>query len=128
MEKFDFGQEAQSIIVSSLRLLPFVEQVKETGKWSSEDRRGIDCFVKFLGDRNVYAVDITVATDQSVLQYKYHLAGYTGRLVLEVSGKVCEAALEQGRLLKERELAALARQLFAELGPAWVQRMADILA
>ena len=63
MEK-DFGQEAQNLIVSSLRLLPFVKQVKETGKWSSDDRRGIDCFVEFLGDRNIYSVDITVATDQ----------------------------------------------------------------
>ncbi len=129
MEKLDFGQEAQNLVFRSLKLLPFVEQVEETEKWSSDDCQGIDFKVKFLGTNEVYFVDFTVATQEQILQHKQKMAGYSSRkIVLQGNARDCEFALEQGKLLSERALAKLARQIFDILGPVWVSSMSEILA
>lgn len=129
MEKLDFGQESQNLVFRSLQLLPFVEKVEETEKWSPDDRQGIDFKVKFLGSSEVYLVDFTVATQEKILQHKQKMAGYSShKLVLQGNASDCEFALEQGKLLSERSLAKLARQIFDALGPAWVSRVSEILA
>jgi len=129
MEK-DFGQEAQHLVFRCFNLLlPFVEQVEETKKWSPEDHQGIDLKVKFLGSPDVWLVDVTVAKQEKILEHKEKMAGYSSRkIVLQVSAADCQFALEQGKLLSQRGLANLSRQIFDILGPAWVSRVSEILA